>query len=180
MFAATAPLAASDMTALRAELSFLVKNKSFWSEFTQKKTIKNLGVALTSKGRFEIIDKKQIVWQILEPSYLRVELQPGELRLIKDKERKNAQVLKQDQANESQNAWLDLLVFDEEKVATKFTVKKVSKKEFELSPKSKDAPFKKITCFTREGFFEKIILKENEEDQIEIHLAPPHKGLFPK
>jgi hypothetical protein len=111
----------SSVFALSAEESqaklkaILLKHQAlipFHSQFEQIKTVKEMGIDLSSEGELEVSGKGHATWKILKPSFLSVEISPEAIKIFNDP-KGTPRVINKSAANGSEfegSSWMKLLM----------------------------------------------------------------------
>jgi hypothetical protein len=148
--------------------------------FIQKKSLSSIGTTLESSGRLKITDHpKLIVWEILKPAPLRIELRDSKMKIITAPGSKNESVqlldaneggAKGSAAQAELSAWMSL---DANSISDQYNITQKNKNEFEFHPKGKSA-FSSINVkLTRLGNLQDLNLHEVSGDTLALTFGKP-------
>lgn len=173
---AGAPLSEIELDKILFRYKFL---ETISADFSQIKTVKDADIVLTSKGRFEIKLPHSVVWEILEPSPVRIQMDASEIQILKGSgPTQEKTVLKIAEGNSeelSRNlaqmmSWLKL---DAHLLYSQYTVTKTEKQVMEFLPKSQ-GPFEKLILkLDKKGHVREAHITEKSGDSMELHFGPP-------
>lgn len=143
----------------------------FKSRFTQVKSLKEMGVELSSEGELEVKALGHATWKLTKPAFLSVEVSPDEIKIYNDPAAA-PRIVKKDQAkgqNLEGGAWMELLMEKPQALAQFFDVTQLSPLKFKLIPRTANRGFEAIELlFAQKAKLAELTVYENADDTLKI------------
>ncbi len=163
----------------------LIKHQAqvpFHLNFTQMKSVKEMGIELPSEGELEVKEKGHATWKILKPAFLSVEISPEAVKIYNDP-KGTPRVIQKNAANGSEfegGSWMKLLMENPEAVMKNFTISDLGKNRFKLVPLNKKEGFDSLELsFKDDAQIEEVLIQENTEDTLKINFTSIPKSRNP-
>ena len=163
-------------------LSYYKNLKTLDVDFAQKKRLVSIGTEIDARGHLRLErNPSKVIWDISNPSRLRVILAPNEMRMISDYGTSRAKtsifakdsVMNQQAKNiQALTAWLNL---DTDYLYSNYRIFSKGEGVYEFKPKETDkSPFRKLEMKTAVGgHVQHLKLEERSRDVIELSFALP-------
>lgn len=164
----TLMLQASTEATFKDYLTKHQKLMPFKSSFKQIKSVKEMGIELSSEGVLEVKSLSEATWQINKPGYLRVEISSAELRMYSDP-KSAPRVIKKSSSTTGDGSWLNLLMDKPEEVLKHFQISEIAPKKFKLVPNDSKQGFEFMELeFLQNAKIKELFIQENKDDSIKI------------
>jgi outer membrane lipoprotein-sorting protein len=187
---ATSPLRASTKDSLESAaidriIHFYQELKDFSSEFKQVKSLSKLGIELPSSGLLRVKTQKLFVWDVTEPSFLRIAFDGQKLHLWQGNpdKRSSAQSpqswdLQKDLPQSVRDNFFfltALLTMNEKIFAKNFELSsEIPQKEAIVFIPKRSMLFSKITMTAHpDGYIQSILMQEKAGDTIQLNFSKP-------
>jgi outer membrane lipoprotein-sorting protein len=166
---------------LSKRLQFYRSISSLKVDFKQLKTLNDLHVKLESQGHLKLVQPDQVIWEILKPSRVQIQLNKNELQIASGEgAERSVQTLKIDDMPEGKDsrsiaglmAWLQL---DAHVLSERYLVSSVGTSKLEFVPKDvKQSVFSRIEMsLSSSGHLESLHILETSGDEIDIRFGVP-------
>lgn len=172
-----------DREALRQRLKFYSQVNELETTFSQTKFLSDMGVELKSEGRFQLRRPQQVVWEIVKPGRVRIEMTRDEIVVTSGEgASQSKRVLKVSAIPDEKDikslknlvSWLEL---DAQALSEEYSVFAVGKQAFRFVPKNaKLSAFKELEMtLANGGHLSRLVIHEPSGDRMDITFGTPRK-----
>lgn len=144
------------------------------TQFTQVKTITDLGIQLKSEGTLTIIRPSTVVWKVLKPSPLTVTINDKQVSMENEVFLLSSAPSQVSQKLAFVISWLRM---DTHTLAENFSIRRTHENVYQLLPKQEKKDSLIIGSFeitlNSQGYVERVIITEISGDRLDIHFAKP-------
>jgi len=165
--------------ALAEKLKFYASIRTFEADFKQRKELREMGMEMKSEGRLTLRRPSTVIWEILKPARVKVELGTKEIKITSG-EGANATVqsfssdqLPDDKGASSMRDLVAWLKLDAKALSEQYVITKTPADRYLFEPR-KPGPFLSMEmALSKKGHLETLVLNETSGDRMTLTFAKP-------
>lgn len=164
---------------LNEKLTFYRQIDRLEADFRQVKDLHEMGMQMKSEGRLTLLAGESVVWEVLKPSRVKVELDPSGIQVTRGEgtgktvEKITSADMPKGADGSSLRDLIQWLRMDAKILSAQYTVTRTTKDHFIFTPKT-PGPFSRLEMdLPGRGYLRKLILRETSGDQMTLEFSAP-------